>query len=45
MTGKDAMSHKCTGRPFPWRYSGGVVLVVEVEHARYQKIPLKHAPA
>jgi PPOX class probable F420-dependent enzyme len=45
MTGKDAMSHKYTGRPFPWRYAGGVVLVVEVERARSQKIPLKHSPA
>ena len=45
MAAKDAMSKKYTGQPFPWRYSGGVVLVVEVERARYQKIPLKHAPA
>ena len=42
---KDAMSRKYTGQPFPWRYSGGVVLVVEVERVRYQKIPFKHAPA
>ena len=45
MVVKDAMSKKYTGQPFPVRYSGGVILVVEVERARYQKIPLKHAPA
>ena len=45
MAAKDAMSKKYTGQPFPWRYSGGVVLVVEVERARYQQIHLKHAPA
>ena len=42
---KDAMSRKYTGAPFPWRCSGGVTLVVEVERARYVKVPLKHAPA
>ena len=45
MTAKDAMSHKYVGKPFPWRYGGGVVLVVEVERARFQKVPLEHAPA
>jgi PPOX class probable F420-dependent enzyme len=42
---KDAMSQKYIGRPFPWRYTSGVVLVVEVDRARCQKIPLEHAPA
>ncbi len=45
LTDKDAMSRKYVGTPFPWRYRGGVVLVIEVERARYQKIPLDHAPA
>ena len=45
MAAKDAMSKKYTGQTFSWRYSGGVILVVEVERARYQKIPLKHVPA
>ncbi len=45
LAAKDAMSRKYTGQPFPWRYSGGVILVVEVERARSQKIPLKHMPA
>jgi PPOX class probable F420-dependent enzyme len=42
---KDAMSRKYIGKPFPWRYTGGIVLVVEVERAAFQKIPLAHAPA
>jgi PPOX class probable F420-dependent enzyme len=41
---KDQMARKYIGRPFPWRYPDGVVLVVEVERARYQKIPLEHRP-
>ena len=45
LSAKDAMSRKYTGVPFPWRYSGGVILVIEVERARYIKVPLKHAPA
>jgi len=42
---KDAMSREDTGAPFPWRYRGGVIHVVEVARARGQKIPLTHAPA
>jgi PPOX class probable F420-dependent enzyme len=42
---KDAMSRKYVGKPFPWRYPDGVILVVEVERARYQQIPLRHAPS
>ena len=42
---KDAMSQKYLGRPFPWRYPSGVVLVVEVDRARFHKIPFEHAPA
>jgi PPOX class probable F420-dependent enzyme len=42
---KDAMSRKYVGKPFPWRYTGGVVLVIEVDRARHQEIPLDHAPA
>jgi PPOX class probable F420-dependent enzyme len=45
MAGKDTMSRKYTGQAFPWRYRGGVILVIEVERARYVKVPLKHAPA
>lgn len=42
---KDEMSRKYIGQAFPWRYPGSVILVVEVEQARYQKVPLRHAPA
>ncbi len=41
---KDAMSVKYIGRPFPWRYPDGVILVIEVDRARYRKIPLEHRP-
>jgi PPOX class probable F420-dependent enzyme len=41
---KDAMARKYIGRAFPWRYPHGVILVIEVERARYQKIPLEHRP-
>lgn len=41
---KDAMSVKYIGRPFPWRYPDGVILVIEVDRARCHKIPLEHRP-
>ena len=41
----DAISHKYTGRPFPFRNpEGRLVLVVEVDKARYQKLPFTHKP-
>ncbi len=44
--GMDAISHKYTGQPFPFRNpEGRVVLVVEVDKARYAKLPFKHTPA
>src|SRR5262245_14483331 len=43
--GMDAISKKYTGQPFPWRNpEGRVVLVVEVDKARYMKLPFKHTP-
>ena len=43
--GMDAISHKYTGQPFPFRNpEGRVILVVEVEKARYVKLPFKHTP-
>jgi len=45
LSDKDVMSRKYVGKPFPWRYPKSVVLVIEVERARYQAIPLEHAPA
>ena len=42
----DAISHKYTKQPFPFRNATGrVVLVVEVDKARYTKLPFKHTPA
>lgn len=44
--GMDPISRKYTGQPFPWRSpEGRVVLVVEVERARYTKLPFRHTPA
>ncbi len=44
--GMDAISHKYTGQPFPFRNpEGRVVLVIEVDKARYTKLPFKHTPA
>ena len=41
----DAISHKYTGKPFPFRSpEGRVALVVEVEKARYTKLPFAHTP-
>ena len=41
----DAISHKYTGQPFPFRNpEGRVVLVVEIDKARYAKLPFKHTP-
>ena len=41
----DAISHKYTGKPFPFRNpEGRVVLVIEIEKARYTKLPFEHTP-
>ena len=41
----DAISHKYTGQPFPFRApEGRVALIVEVEKARYTKLPFQHTP-
>src|SRR5208282_4608383 len=41
----DAISHKYTGKPFPMRSSEGrVALIIEVEKARYTKLPFQHTP-
>ena len=43
---KDATAHKYTGKPFPWRNpAGSVTLVIEVERAKFVKLPFTHAPA
>ena len=41
----DAIAHNYTGKPFPFRNpEGRVVLVIEVEKARYTKLPFAHTP-
>jgi PPOX class probable F420-dependent enzyme len=41
----DPISHKYTGKPFPLRdYEGRVALIIEVEKARYTKLPFEHTP-
>ena len=43
----DRISHKYTGKPFPFRDNPAqrVVLAIEVERARYAVLPFVHAPA
>jgi PPOX class probable F420-dependent enzyme len=44
--GMDRISRKYTGQPFAFRNpTGRVVLVVEVDKARYVKLPFTHTPA
>ncbi len=41
----DPISVKYTGKPLPFRNpEGRVTLVIEVEKARYTKLPSEHAP-
>jgi len=41
----DPVSHKYTGKPFPMRgREGRVALVIEIDRARYTKLPLEHTP-
>ena len=41
----DPISHKYVGKPFPMRdYAGRVALVIEVDKARYTKLPFEHTP-
>jgi PPOX class probable F420-dependent enzyme len=41
----DPISHKYTGKPFPLRdYDGRVALFVEVDKAKYTKLPFEHTP-
>jgi PPOX class probable F420-dependent enzyme len=42
----DPVSRKYTGKPFPFRNpEGRVALVIEVEKARYTKLPFEHTPS
>lgn len=41
----DAISHKYTGKPFPFRSpEGRVALVIDAEKVRYTKLPFEHMP-
>jgi len=41
----DPISHKYTGKPFPFRSPDGrVALIIEVEKVRYTKLPFEHTP-
>lgn len=41
----DNISHKYTGKPFPFRSpEGRVVLVIEIDKERYAKLPFEHTP-
>jgi len=45
LTIMDPISHKYTGKPFPFRSpEGRVALVIEVEKERYTKLPFEHTP-
>jgi PPOX class probable F420-dependent enzyme len=42
---KDATARKYTGKEFPWRNpEGQVTLVIEVDRAKFAKLPFTHAP-
>jgi PPOX class probable F420-dependent enzyme len=41
----DPISQKYTGKPFPFRSpEGRVALMIEIEKARYTKLPFEHTP-
>jgi PPOX class probable F420-dependent enzyme len=45
LTAMDPISHKYTSKPFPFRNpEGRVALVIEIEKARYAKLPFEHTP-
>jgi PPOX class probable F420-dependent enzyme len=40
----DSYAQRYTGKPFPFRNPGQIALVIEVEKARYEKLPFQHTP-
>ena len=40
----DLISHKYIGKPFPMRNLPEITLVIEVDKARYTKLPFEHTP-
>jgi len=46
LAGKDATARKYTGKEFPWRNpEGSVTLVIEVEKAKFARLPFTHTPS
>jgi PPOX class probable F420-dependent enzyme len=46
LTLMDHISRKYTGKPFPFRNpEGRVALVIQIEKARYTKLPFEHTPS
>src|SRR5262245_31693388 len=44
-TVKDTTARKYTGKEFPWRNpEGQVTLVIEIDRAKFAKLPFTHAP-
>jgi PPOX class probable F420-dependent enzyme len=42
----DPISHKYTGKPFPFRNPAGrIALIIEIDKARCTKLPFQHTPA
>ena len=42
----DPISHKYTGKPFPFREPDGrLALIIEIDKERYTKLPFEHTPA
>ena len=42
----NAITHKYTGKPFPWRdREGRLAIVIEILKAKYSKLPFEHTPA
>jgi PPOX class probable F420-dependent enzyme len=45
LTNMDPIAIKYTGKPFPFRNpEGRIALIIEVEKARYAKLPFEHTP-
>ena len=43
---KDVTARKYTGKDFPWRNpEGSVTLVIEVEKAKFARLPFTHTPS
>jgi PPOX class probable F420-dependent enzyme len=46
LAGKDTTARKYTGKEFPWRNpEGSVTLVIEVEKAKFARLPFTHTPS